>query len=367
MKLKKQLNNETNRWDILVRREAAVEDVFYYAVKTTGVFCRCGCASRLPNQENVEFFDTCKDAELAGYRPCKRCQPGNLPSHEAKETIIVEACRRIEQTETPLKLQSLAAESGISAGHFHRLFKKIVKVTPKQYAAIVQSQRFRKSLKNGQSVTEAIYDAGYSSSSRAYEKSQERLAMTPRVYKNGGTGLSIQYSISECSLGLIVVAATDLGICAIEFGDDQETMVEQLQASFPKATLRAAGKDFSSVVRDVIVFIDTPTKDLKLPLDIQGTAFQKRVWTALREIQPGTTSSYGEIAERIGRPQSARAVANACASNTLAVAIPCHRVVRGDGKISGYKWGVQRKRLLLDRETGKAKRSETQSKVTKKT
>jgi AraC family transcriptional regulator of adaptative response/methylated-DNA-[protein]-cysteine methyltransferase len=181
--------------------------------------------------------------------------------------------------------------------------------------------------------------------------------MTPRVYKNGGTGLTIHYSIAECSLGLIVVAATDRGICAIEFGDDRETLVEQLQVSFPNAVLGTAGPDFSSAVREVVAFIDNPAKDFKLPLDIQGTAFQKRVWTALREIQPGTTSSYGEIAGRIGRPQSARAVANACASNILAVAIPCHRVVRGDGKISGYKWGARRKRLLLDRETDQAKRS----------
>ncbi len=347
--------SEADRWDILVRREAIAGTIFYYGVKTTGVFCRCGCASRLPNRENVEFFDTCKEAELSGYRPCKRCQPGNFADSEKRETVVIEACRYIEQAEAPVKLQVLAARSGMSPGHFQRLFKKIVNVTPKQYAAMVQSRRFRESLKSSQSVTEAIYDAGYSSSSRAYEKSRDNLAMTPGVFKKGGTGLKIHYSFTKCSLGLAVVAATDLGLCAIELGDDQEALIEQLRKSFPQAELVAAGRGLSATVRKVVAFIDSPARELELPLDIRGTAFQKRVWTALCDILPGTTASYKEIAERIGQPRSARAVANACGSNRLAVAIPCHRVVRGDGKDGGYKWGAERKRFLLECEKDTAK------------
>ncbi len=349
MESQKRASTETERWDLLVKRDSSADTLFYYGVKTTGIFCRCGCASRLPNQENVEFFDTCKEAERAGYRPCKRCRPESFSNSGKLETII-EACRYIEQAENPVNLRVLAARCDLSPGHFQRLFKKIVSVTPKQYAAMVQSRRFRQSLKSSQSVTEAIYDAGYSSSSRVYENSRNRLAMTPGNYRDGGTGLTIQYSIAKCSLGPVVVATTDQGICAIEFGDDREDLVEQLRKSFPKAKIKAAALDLSSVVREVVACIDTPARKLDLPLDIHGTVFQKRVWTALRDIRPGTKASYGKIAERIGQPRAARAVANACASNTLAVAIPCHRVVRGDGKSGGYKWGVERKRILLERE-----------------
>ncbi|MGB3211471.1 MAG: bifunctional DNA-binding transcriptional regulator/O6-methylguanine-DNA methyltransferase Ada [Desulforhopalus sp.] len=338
------------RWENLIMRKAAGGDSFYYGVRTTGIFCRCGCASRLPNRENVEFFDTSKDAENAGYRPCKRCCPGAPSGHDKREQIVIQACRKIEQAEAPLKLHELAAETGMSPGHFHRLFKKIVGITPKQYAAKEQSTRLQKSLKTGQSVTEAIYDAGYSSTSRAYEKSQDRLAMTLGVYKRGGRGLAIHYCIAECSLGLLLVAVTDRGVCAIEFGDDNDSLSGQLQESFPRAKISRACSLLSSVIQDVISLVEAPDKQCTLPLDIQGSAFQQRVWSALRGIRPGTTASYSEIADRIGQPAAVRAVASACAANILAVAVPCHRVVRSDGKISGYKWGVERKRLLLQRE-----------------
>jgi len=355
------LNGDEYRWQTISKREKTVEQPFYYAVKTTGIFCRPGCASRLPNRDNVEFFDSCEEAQQAGYRPCRRCRPQGLSAEEEKEAMIVRACRAMDQSETPLKLADLAAQSGLSPGHFHRLFKRMVGVTPKEYAAMGQLQRFRVSLKKGQTVTEAIYEAGYSSTSRVYETSQQRLAMAPKVYRSGGEGLAIEYAVGQCFLGLVLVAATEQGICAIEFGDDQASLKEQLKEDFPKARLHEAGPDFTLLVDGVIACIETAETSCTLPLDIQGTAFQQRVWHALRQIPPGSTASYAEIAKCIGQPDAARAVARACAGNRLAVAIPCHRVVRSDGGISGYRWGVERKRLLLDRE--KNKKGKTRSNI----
>lgn len=287
-------------------------------MKTTGIFCRPGCSSRLPKRENVTFFDTCKEAELAGYRPCRRCNPGTTSPRERLLDLIVHACRDIEQAESPPALDKLAAEAGLSPWHFHRLFKKIVGVTPKQYFTTHQLQRFRDSLKMERSVTAAIYDAGFSSSSRAYENARKRLAMTPSAYRNGAIGLVIRYGITQCFLGWINVATTDHGICAIGFGDDPETLRAQLRESFPKAQLEEAGPDFSSVIEQVIAFIEAPGSGIELPLDIQGTAFQERVWHALCQVPPGSTVSYADIAHRIGAPQAVRAVAQACAANKLA-------------------------------------------------
>lgn len=345
--------DEEKRWNAVVTRDRTAEGSFYYAVRTTGVFCRPGCSSRIPSRENVEFFDTCREAEMAGYRPCKRCEPGALSWRERTAKVIVQACRRIEQAEESLKLNELAEEAGLSLWHFHRLFKKIVGVTPKQYAATQQAQRFRNSLKTSRSVTDAIYDSGFGSSSRAYEKARDRLAMTPSTYRRGATGLTIRYGIAPCFLGWAIVAATERGICAIELGDDPSTLPARIKGDFPKASLEEAGPDFCMIMEKVIDFIEASGEGVELPLDIQGTAFQQRVWNVLREVPPGITVSYAEIAERIGNPGAVRAVAQACATNKLAVAVPCHRVVRSDGKLSGYRWGTERKRALLLLESGK--------------
>lgn len=340
--------DEESRWQAIVERNKSAQGYFYYAVKTTGIFCHPGCASRLPKRDNVEFFTTHEAAIAAGYRPCQRCHPcAPLPAADLITPMITQACRHLEQAEPPPKLAELAAEAGLSPWHFQRLFKKTLGVTPKQYAAALQAHRFRENLAAGHSVTEAIYQAGFSSSSRAYENARQHLAVKPSVHKQGAAGLIIHYSIAACFLGWLIVAATEQGICAIALGDAPETLPAQIQQQFPKATLQADDARLSVWVRQIMVFLSTPAQGLNLPLDIQGTAFQKRVWQALRDIPFGMTVSYTDIAEQIGEPNAVRAVASACAANKLAVAIPCHRVVRRDGELSGYRWGIDRKRELL--------------------
>ena len=345
-------SDDESRWNGIVHRDQAAEGEFYYAVKTTGVYCRPSCPSRHPKRDNVEFFDTFREAEKAGYRPCKRCRPDENSSQARLTDIIVQACRRLEEAETPIPLEQLAREAGLSRWHFHRLFKEFVGVTPKQYASARQAERFREGLETSRSVTEAIYEAGFSSSSRAYEKAGGRLAMTPSDYRKGAAGIAIRYGLAECFLGWVIVAATDKGICAILFGDDPQDLPPLVQKRFPKAELKEAGPYFSELVQQTVAFIEAPEKEFTLPLDIRGTAFQESVWNALRDIRPGATASYSEIAERLGRPKAARAVARACAANKLAVAVPCHRVMRNDGSLGGYRWGLERKQKLLQRESG---------------
>lgn len=343
-------DSDDRRWHAVANREQAADGSFYYGVKTTGVFCRPSCSSRLPNRENVEYFISCKEAQSAGYRPCKRCKPTGNSKNEEIEQKIISACRSIEQSNTPLKLKYLAEEAGLSPYHFHRLFKKLVGVTPKQYASNHRSQRFRESLKLSESITDAIYNAGYSSSSGVYTKKRDHLAMKPKEYRAGGAGIIIHYGLAECMLGWVIVAATDRGICAIEFDDDPAVLPQKVQSRFPKARLEKAGLAFTHLLEEVVNFIKAPRDSFNIPLDIQGTAFQQRVWSVLQQIKPGETLSYTAVAEKIGNPNAFRAVATACASNKLAVVIPCHRVISKDGKISGYRWGVKRKKTLLDNE-----------------
>jgi AraC family transcriptional regulator of adaptative response/methylated-DNA-[protein]-cysteine methyltransferase len=327
------------------------DGAFYYAVKTTGVYCRPLCAARTALRENVSFYRTRDEAERAGFRPCRRCRPDDTSVTEQHAAAVANACRLIEESgETP-RLEALASAAGMSRFHFHRVFKNVTGVTPKAYAAARRAERVRNELTRTGSVTDAIYGAGFNSSGRFYAASAEILGMTPTGFRSGGEGASIRFAVGECSLGSILVATSERGVCAILLGDDPDALARNLQDRFPKARLIGGDKEFERLVARVVGFVEAPARGLDLPLDVRGTAFQQRVWQALRAIPAGSTATYQDIARRIGAPKAARAVAQACATNPLAVAIPCHRVVRRDGSLSGYRWGVERKRALLERES----------------
>lgn len=338
------------RWNAVVTRDPAADGNFFYSVKTTGVYCRPSCASRPARPENVRFHATRTDAEKAGFRPCKRCKPDQLSLAAQHAVVVARVCRLIERAETVPGLVELASHAGMSASHFHRVFKAATGLTPKAYAAAHRGKRVRNELDRSSTVTKAIFDAGYSSSGRFYEKSTALLGMTPSKYRAGGANTKIRFAIGECSLGSILVAASERGVCAILMGDDPDALARDLQDRFPRAQLMGSDKKFERVVAKVVGIVEAPAKGLELPLDVRGTAFQQRVWEALQKIPAGSTVTYSQIAKRIGAPKSVRAVASACAANALAVVIPCHRVVRNDGGLAGYRWGVERKRALLKRE-----------------
>jgi AraC family transcriptional regulator, regulatory protein of adaptative response / methylated-DNA-[protein]-cysteine methyltransferase len=342
--------NDADRWKALVSRDPDAEGAFFYGVVTTGVFCRPTCFSRIPNRKNVVFFATAKKAGQAGFRPCKRCEPDRAPLQQLHAKAVIRACQLLDEAQKPPPLKELASHVGISPYHFNRIFKRITGVTPKEYGAAKRTQRLIKSLGKGRSVTQAIYDAGYGSPSRFYEHGASVLGAAPSRYKTGGAGLEIRYALNETSLGWLLMAATKRGVCAIEFGETPEQLTGRLRERFPNADLEKGGPGFDEWVGSVVSCVEAPRLSLSLPLDIRGTAFQQKVWKALRAIPSGSTASYGEIARRLGVPKAARAVARACASNPVAVAVPCHRAVRGDGGLGGYRWGLRRKRALLDRE-----------------
>src|SRR6266849_151600 len=301
--------SDAERWAAVQRRDRDADGVFFYSVRTTGVYCRPSCAARLARRENVRFHASCEEAEAAGFRPCKRCRPNEAALAVRRAAAVAKACRLIETAEEMPNLDALAGSAGMSRFHFHRVFKTITGVTPKAYAAARRARRVREALPRSSTVTEAIYGAGFNSSGRFYAKSEQVLGMTPTRFRSGGSGAAIRFAVGECSIGSILVAATDKGVCAILLGDKPEALV----------------------------------RELELPLDVRGTAFQQRVWEALRRIPAGSTVTYSQIAKRIGLPSAVRAVAHACATNAIAVAIPCHRVVRNDGSLAGYRWGVERK------------------------
>jgi len=338
------------RWDAVVARDAEFDGRFYYAVASTGVYCRPSCAARLPNRKNVRFFASAGAAERAGFRPCKRCKPDQAPLKQRQVEKVAAACRLIETAEEEPTLDALADAVGVSPYHFHRLFKAATGVTPKGYASAHRRSRVRDGLGTSGTVTEAIYAAGFNSNGRFYAGAAEALGMTPTDFRQGGRNQMLRYAIGACSFGRILVAASNKGIAAIFFGDDKDSLLADLRAQFPRAKLIGGDADFEQLVTKVVAFVEDPKISLDLPLDVRGTAFQHRVWDALRRIPVGSTASYAEIAAKIGAPGSARAVARACASNPVAVAIPCHRVVRSDGSLSGYRGGVERKRALLDKE-----------------
>jgi AraC family transcriptional regulator, regulatory protein of adaptative response / methylated-DNA-[protein]-cysteine methyltransferase len=339
------------RWEAVLRRDRAADGAFVYAVATTGIYCRPSCPARRPHQDNVAFFDTSDAARRAGFRACRRCRPDEIHAAHPHATLIEAACRRIEESDEPLSLNELAESAGMSSFHFHRVFKAVTGLTPKAYADANRANRMRDALAGGKaSVTAAIYGAGFGASSRFYERSGDILGMTATAYKNGGPDAEIRFAVGECSLGSILVARSAKGVCALSLGDDPDALVRALQDRFPRAELVGGDEEFEALVARVVGLVDNPSTGLGLPLDMRGTAFQQRVWTALQAIPAGQTVSYAELARRIGAPRSVRAVARACASNAIAVAIPCHRVIRSDGSQSGYRWGVERKRILLKRE-----------------
>ncbi len=341
---------EDPRWALVAARDAQGDGQFLYAVTTTGVYCRPSCGSRTPKPENVRYFLTRAAAEQAGFRACKRCRPDQAPLAERRAALVASLCRQIENAETAPSLDALAQSAHLSAFHLHRIFKAITGVTPKAYAAAHRARKLREKLARSGSVTEAIYDAGYNSNGRFYQESNRLLGMTPGNFRAGGVATVIRFAVGDCSLGAILVAASRRGVCAILMGDDPDALARDLQDRFPNADLVGGDAGFEQLVAQVVGFVEMPKLGLALPLDVRGTAFQQRVWQALREIPAGRTASYSDIAGRLGAPKSVRAVARACAANSLAVAIPCHRVVRKDGGLSGYRWGVARKAALLERE-----------------
>ncbi len=338
------------RWAAVRARDPQADGSFVYSVRTTGVYCRPSCGARPARPENVAFHDTPADAEHAGFRACRRCRP-NEPSLAAQQAAIVtRLCRRLESDEQTPTLEQLADDAQWSSFHLHRVFKRITGLTPKAYAAAHRGRRVQDALARSGTVTEAIFEAGYNSGGRFYVDAPKLLGMTPTRWRAGGADTELRFAVGQCSLGAILVARSQVGICAILLGDDPDALTRELQDRFPQARLVGGDATFEAWVARVVGFVEAPAIGLDLPLDIRGTAFQQRVWQALQAIPPGETASYAEIARRIGAPAATRAVAQACGANTLAVAIPCHRVVRRDGGLSGYRWGVERKRALLVRE-----------------
>ena len=341
------------RWTRIVARDKSADGQFWYSVTTTGVYCRPSCPSRLANPLNVQIHDTLASAKATGFRPCKRCNPDGPSIETENAALVAKACRLVEESEEEPSLDELAEAVRRSPGYFHRVFKAATGLTPKDYAAAHRAKKVRDGLASGNRVTEAIYGAGFNSSGRFYEKSTGLLGMTPSQYRAGGANEEIRFAVGETALGAILVASSWKGVAAILLGDDPDELVRNLQDRFPKAHLIGADRKYEALVARVVGFVEMPEIGLDLPLDVRGTAFQQRVWQALQEIPVGETVSYAEIARRIGSPKSVRAVAGACAANALAVAIPCHRVVRNDGSLAGYAWGVERKRALLGREAGR--------------
>lgn len=350
---KSDLEQVEQRWQAVVGRDASLDGTFFYGVRSTGIYCRPSCPSRRPNRAQVVFFEETGMAEKAGFRACLRCHP--LESGDRQVELIQQACRYIEENVARLEgapgLSELSQQIGLSPHHLHRTFKRVTGVTPRQYAEAYRMGQLKTRLKEQESVTGALYEVGYGSSSRLYERAGERMGMTPATYRQGGPGLTIHYTIVACSLGRLLVAATEKGLCAVRLGDRDTMLLGELEKEFQAARLYP---DEVGSLRDwvqlIIRYIEGQAPHLDLPLDVQATAFQRQVWEVLRAIPYGSTRSYAEVAASLGRPSAVRAVARACATNPVALVIPCHRVVRHDGSLGGYRWGIERKQALLERE-----------------
>jgi AraC family transcriptional regulator, regulatory protein of adaptative response / methylated-DNA-[protein]-cysteine methyltransferase len=356
--------NDTKLWNAVVSRDTADTGEFFYAVKTTGVYCRPTCASRRPLRKNVEFFATTAEARERGYRACKRCRPDEVSQSRSTSPInavVHELARQIEASpEQPFRLAQLAQRAGYSPFHLQRNFKAIIGSTPKEYQTAARLRTFKQELRKDAPVSDAIYQAGFGSGSRVYEKADGQLGMTPSEYRSGGKGLTISYASGRTPLGLLMIGATDRGICFLQFGDSDRALQAELRRQFPAAAVQPMPATYEEQFESWMAALNRHLRGLEprldLPLDVRGTAFQLIVWRYLQKLPYGEVRSYSEVAEAIGKPSAARAVARACASNSVALVIPCHRVVRGTGELGGYRWGVQRKRVLLDTERAASKR-----------
>lgn len=340
---------EDEQWQAVVDRNRAAEGHFWLGVRSTGIFCRPGCPARTPLRKNVVFFESLQDALRSGLRPCKRCRPLGTSLDEDRTHAIVRACETMMDSPTPPTLVELAAGQGMSPSHFQKVFTEIVGISPAQFSRSVRAERIQQQLPLAESVIRAAGDAGFTSSAQFYEEAPNALGMAPGKFRDKGKGESIRYVITDTWLGLMLVAATDRGICRIQFGDDAESMRSSLLADFANATILESDSGFEDLVHQTVAAIGTENAT-RLPLDVRGTAFQAKVWNALRRVPHGQTVSYGDLAREIGQPTASRAVASACGSNNIAVLIPCHRVVGKDGSLTGYRWGVERKQALLERE-----------------
>ncbi|MBV8624714.1 MAG: bifunctional DNA-binding transcriptional regulator/O6-methylguanine-DNA methyltransferase Ada [Herbaspirillum sp.] len=348
------MTDDDARWRAVQQRDGSADGQFWYSVRSTGVYCKPSCGARTPLRKNVAFHGSCAEAEAAGFRPCKRCKPDQPPLAQRQAQAVAQACRLIEQAAQLPGTEELALAVGLSRYHFHRLFKLHTGLTPRAYAEAHRAGRLREQLAGSHSVTTAMYDAGFNSSGSFYASSTAQLGMKPGVYRDGGPGEQIRFAVAQCWLGAVLVAATGRGICSVTLGEDADTLVRQLQDRFPRAELAPGDAAFEQTLAQVLAALEDPARATALPLDVRGTAFQQRVWQALRAVPPGVTLSYAELAARLGQPTAVRAVANACAHNEIAVLIPCHRIVRLDGSRSGYRWGVERKAALLEREARQA-------------
>jgi AraC family transcriptional regulator of adaptative response/methylated-DNA-[protein]-cysteine methyltransferase len=343
------------RWQAVLARDPSRDGAFVFAVTSTGIYCRPSCPSRRPRRDRVQFFSQPDEAERAGFRACLRCRPRDA---DARMKTVESICQFLQQhAEGPVTLVALSKRFDMNPFHLQRVFKSAVGLSPREYVDAIRMKTFKSQLRSGASVTDAVYEAGFGSSSRVYERSGPQLGMTPATYQRGGKGVTIRYSIADSPVGRMLLAASGRGVCAVSFGDSDSALLHSLQREFPGATLRRGNGLLKRWVRALLEQFDGTRPLPQLPLDIQATAFQRRVWEYLRSIPYGTTQSYGEIARAIGRPTSARAVARACASNPVAVAVPCHRVVRGTGDLGGYRWGIERKRALLALEQHAGKES----------
>lgn len=342
--------DEARMWNAMLRRDADQDGVFVYAVVSTGVYCRPSCPSRRPLRKNVRFYTLNQDAEAAGFRPCKRCKPTEMSLEQNHALAVEQACRHIEQADGSVRLDDLAEAARLSSYHFHRIFKAHTGVTPKAYEKAVRGTRVSETLAGARTVTDAAYDAGLSSGARLYDDKGARLGMSATAYRKGGEGRMIEYAFAKTVVGLMIVAASDKGVCAIFFGDSEARLERDLRTRFPNAEIEPSNGRFKGWVTQAVAYLKEPKGALELPLDVRGSAFQERVWAELKKMPAGELASYADIAKRLGKPNAVRAVAGACARNPVAIAIPCHRIVRSDGSISGYRWGPERKRALLKRE-----------------
>lgn len=341
---------DDERWRAVVERDSSAEGQFVLAVHTTGIFCRPGCPARTPKRDNVTFYDTPAEAIRAGYRPCKRCRPTGKSISEHQRQVVERARHLIETSETKVTLEGIAANVGMSPWHLQRLFRAHTGLSPAQYQRSLRSGRLRESIGNAPSVTYAIQDAGYGSSSQFYALAPRELGMTPSAFRSGGAGQRIRYGIVQTWLGYLLVAATNRGIASLQMGDSEEEMRERLQSTFPNAELVDDDPTFAEIIEQVVDLAERPRDAASIPVDAGGTTFQHRVWNALRQIPAGSTRTYSEVAEAIGAPKAVRAVAKACADNPVPLVVPCHRVIGKDGSLTGYRYGLARKRALLKRE-----------------